>query len=298
MIANFFWGGSELSYYERASLRSFLKNGFRVRLHTFDPGLAAPDGVEVVNASAVRPVEELSRYTQGGKKASVTSFSNFFRYQLLANEPGWWFDADFVCCQSVEAFRELEATSPGLIAGYEGPNAVNNAVLYISDANVATDLLERAERRARELDNTFRWGAVGPHLVTEYVSDHPERCRILPIDAFYCFPPSAPELLFNPRNLAESRIRGKNALAVHWSNSVLAWNSIPKSLAPATGSYLSELFGEHADAPPPMPARLVPALLRFDELPDSKWEYFAVDLVRKMKNVFRRVQRALGATAG
>src|SRR5208337_392103 len=159
--ANFFWHGSSLSLYEWACLSSFVKNGFDVRLHSFNLGLQVPDGTTLVDARGLAKPEEVDLRTQGGIKGCLASFSNIYRYRLLSQEAGWWFDTDVFCLADSEAFLKIQERSPGISVGFETETTLNTAVMYASEKRFAHELEILAVAKGYVLE----WGAIGPQLV-------------------------------------------------------------------------------------------------------------------------------------
>ena len=137
MMASFFWHGGPLTLYEAACLRSFVKAGAAVRLFSFDDTLHVPAGVELWDARLYAEVSETQCFQQGHHDVSLAAFSDMFRYRLLADAPGWWFDTDVMCLQPVDAFAPLVAKSPGLMLGEESPGQVNGAVMHVSACAIA-----------------------------------------------------------------------------------------------------------------------------------------------------------------
>jgi hypothetical protein len=169
--ANFFWHGPSLSLYESACLSSFVRQGLSVRLHTFNLQLAVPEGVSLVDAGLLAHQDEVLAYTQGGHAASIAAFTDIFRYRVLGQEPGWWFDTDVFCLKDALHYAALERQSKGLLIGFEETGKVNGAVMYISDTGLASKLEQLANAKGRQFD----WGAIGPGLVTDIWQLTPNR---------------------------------------------------------------------------------------------------------------------------
>src|SRR5208282_928195 len=160
------------------------KNGFDVRLHSFNLGLQVPDGTTLVDAHGIAKPEEIDLRTQGEIKGCLASFSNIFRYRLLSKEPGWWFDTDVFCLADSDAFLEIQDHSPGISVGFEYDFQLNGAVMYVSEPSFAYELEALAEAKGYVIE----WGVIGPNLVTEYYHAHPDRVAALPTRAFHPVP--------------------------------------------------------------------------------------------------------------
>jgi hypothetical protein len=236
--ANFFWHGSSLSLYEKACISSFVKNGFDVRLHSFDPRLEVPTGTTLVDALSIAEPEETSLRTQGGMKGCLASFSNIYRYRLLSQEAGWWFDTDVFCLADSEAFLEIQERSPGISVGFETETGLNNAVMYVSESRFARELEVLAVAKGYILE----WGAIGPQLVTEYYREHPDRFDVLPIEVFYPVLWSDVLLLLDPEVRSACENAAAGSLCIHVNNTNIMQRGIPKNIMPCKGSYLEHLF--------------------------------------------------------
>lgn len=238
VTANFFWHGRPLRLFERACISSFVRGGLAAKLYSFDPNISVPDGVQVMDARQFAREDEVYAYTQEGISGSIAAFADIFRYRLFESEPGWWFDTDVFCLSSAEQFRALEKTSKGILVGEQAPNDLNAAVLYISDCAVAQQLVERASAKGFE----FGWGAMGPDLITDYVSDFPGKSTVVPASKFYPIHYLETSKFFDPAAKAECDDRAKDAVCVHlWNEILRRWN-IPQDVLPCDGSYLHEKF--------------------------------------------------------
>ncbi len=236
--ANFFWHGPTLSLYESACLGSFVLQGAKVTLHTFNLDLQVPQGVRLRDASNLASIDEVHAYTQEGHKGSVAAFSDIIRYRILADQPGWWFDTDVFCLQPASRFLELQKTCPGLLVGYESPKTTNGAVMCINDPSVARALSAMAEAKGK----VFRWGVIGPKLIAEYAGIHPQRVRIVDQSHFYPVPLDSAGDMFLPESADACGMACRDSLSIHLWNEYLRRMHVPKSLKPPVGSYLARLF--------------------------------------------------------
>ncbi len=236
--AHCFWHGSELSLYEKACLQSFVRQGARVNLHTFDPGLSVPDGVIRRDAACFANPHEVHAYTQNGVVGSIAAFSDVLRYRILAQRPGWWIDTDVFCLQSTETLRQLELGSPGLILGVESARHLNGAVMCITDAVIAQTLSAMAEAKGK----VFGWGDIGPKLLTTWVEDNRARIRLMDQATFYPFAMHEIDEVFDPAQTEHCAAVCASSLTIHLWNQYLQELSLPKSVLPPEGSYLANLF--------------------------------------------------------
>jgi hypothetical protein len=97
MLIQGFWHGERLSAIERLSIRSFLHHGHQYRLYGYSKPEGLPEGAEFCLAGDVLPESHLFIHSRGDEAGSVASFADWFRYELLLRNGGWWFDCDMVC---------------------------------------------------------------------------------------------------------------------------------------------------------------------------------------------------------
>lgn len=160
------WIRGELSRLELLSLRSFLANGHPVHLYHYGPLTNVPAGVTLCDAREVLP--ETCVPTQPAApmgKASMTTFSNFFRYRLLFERGGWWADSDVVCTRPwrFDAAAITASTSEGSF----GRIANNCAMRFPAGHPV---MAACAERCASLDPRDVPWGQTGPVLVHETIT--------------------------------------------------------------------------------------------------------------------------------
>jgi hypothetical protein len=278
--ANFFWHGNSLSLYERCCLSSFVRQGIRVRLHSFSLELELPEGVLCVDASLLANVDEVVAYTQGGHQGSIAAFTDIFRYRVLAQEPGWWFDTDVFCLKSASHFAELEKQCKGLLVGLEAEGKVNGAVMYVSDTAIAHEL----ESLANAKGLSFAWGDIGPQLVTEYEKKHPKKVTLLGQRWFYPVHYLSTKLFFLPDQRDKCMALADDAVCIHlWNEFLRRWH-IPKNIMPCQDSYLSHIF-QLVDPPlglPYLPLDTFAALHAFGEV--GRAGHIALKLVSMLKH--------------
>lgn len=89
---NSFWAG-ELPPYARLAMNSYVKQGHRFLLWTYEDIEGVPSGVILKDANEILPQQAV--YSTKGWR-TVLSFSDWFRYKLLYERGGWWVDTDAV----------------------------------------------------------------------------------------------------------------------------------------------------------------------------------------------------------
>jgi mannosyltransferase OCH1-like enzyme len=241
-IANFFWHGAPLSLYEHACLSSFVKSNFTVNLWTFDH-LVVPQGVNLKNASDFFNVEDISKFTQDGKIGSLAAFSDAIRYHILNQQGGWWFDTDCFCLKNEKDFKEL-AVNKKIVAGWEDENNINGAVLYFNDKEIAKASLIFLDNICKEKAYNFRWGDIGPKLITSLIKSTDTLNDVVPTDCFYPVHYKDTMNFLNPKLTNEVENTVKNSYVVHLWNEIITKKQIDKSIMPPVGSFLYKKFLE------------------------------------------------------
>jgi hypothetical protein len=154
------WIGPRLSAMERLSIESFLRHGHAFHLYTYGDVGGVPPGAVVRDGAEILPPERIFTYRE---HASVSGFSNLFRYKLLLERGGWWVDTDMVCLApfvfdaehvfSSEFAREKTFVNCGAIKAPRGSEAMAFAWEVCSSKDPAS----------------LRWGEIGPSLMVEVV---------------------------------------------------------------------------------------------------------------------------------
>jgi len=155
------WIGSELSTMEILSMRSFLAHGHEYHLYVYEEIANVPPGIVVKDASTIIPYDKVFKIA-----GSYAGFSDGFRYKLLLSQPGFWADTDVICIKPFVFEQELVFATERIpnstaikvascVIGVRQPNSEVMAYCYERTLNV-------------DLDN-YRWGMIGPDLVTQAV---------------------------------------------------------------------------------------------------------------------------------
>jgi hypothetical protein len=194
---NSVWVGQKLGPIHAACLASFARHGHHVKLYCYDVPQDLPAGVEPVDAATVMPASKIIRYRAGG---SLALFSNLFRYELLAVDPGLYVDCDVYCLKPID--------DEDYIFGWERDDVINNAVLKLPpDSPALAGLREIGRTRVlipewvgpnRRTYYKMRamvgmpvsisdmpWGTTGPLAVTWHIQQHGLDRLASPIDDFY-----------------------------------------------------------------------------------------------------------------
>lgn len=180
-LAQSLWIGKHLRWIERASIQSYLLNGWRYQLYVYDIPDNVPDGVELMDASAILPRDAVFREGAGSgmHRGSVGAFSDVFRYALLARRGGMWTDTDVINLDPFDPegarFIATEVSDAGIIG--------TNGAMMAAPAGCALQetALDRAMALAHRDDMHF--ARIGPELLAELIgTDGLQGYDLLPVD--------------------------------------------------------------------------------------------------------------------
>ncbi|WP_156134281.1 galactosyltransferase Lgt5 [Ensifer sp. ZNC0028] len=237
-IVNTVWIGKQLGPVHAACLRSFLRNGYDVVLHSFGMPEDAPVGVRLFDASKLMALQEVDVF----RKAKMLALaSDIYRYRIQREGMGLYADCDVYCLKPLD--------EDDYIFGWESSKLIGSAVLKIPpQSRLLQELLEAAEdlhfippwlpRRKRNKMGLRKklgfpvhvadqaWGVIGPQLLTHHVREMNLTNHASSIDAFYNLHFECTGLLYEPglsvRDLATSR-----SSFLHLCNSRLKPSGVP-----------------------------------------------------------------------
>lgn len=159
------WVGGSLPWYARASIRSFLFHGNRVRLHAYED-LDVPPGCDLSDANAVLHRENIFRYKHGEMAGHLSGFADWFRYELLRQQGGWWVDTDVIAIKQITTDEDYVFAS-----GWEPDiyDCINNNVIYAKDAD--SDIMRAAAAECSRLRDEVQHAETGPVLLQKLVRE-------------------------------------------------------------------------------------------------------------------------------
>ena len=73
------WIGKNLPQISIICIQSFLKNGYKFNLYTYETIENVPENVVIKNANDILPQSDIFSYSNG----SVSAFSNLFRFNMI-----------------------------------------------------------------------------------------------------------------------------------------------------------------------------------------------------------------------
>lgn len=164
------WIGGELSVIERLSIASFLKNGHRVHLYTYEGVTGAPEGTEFRDGREILGTDRIFKYKREG---SYAGFSNIFRYKLLLERGNYWVDLDVVCLKPFALDREY------VFSGVYKRRwlGMGGTELFIQTCVIRTPPGAPIMKYCYDLASAktpeqLVWGEIGPDLLQSAVHNH------------------------------------------------------------------------------------------------------------------------------
>ena len=222
------WLGGPLSWLEKLCLSSFAAKGYEVKLYSYDK-LDVPSGIELADARQILPQDEVFRNPPPSK--SYAGFSNVFRYELLSKRPQEvWIDTDVLAGNTWLPDSEF-------LLGYESKYFINGAVLRCPpDDQLLRDLLDHAKSIDKK---TFKWGDLGPKLITKRVSELEMLNVVSAKTEFYPVTSLDVWKLFSPKHRVQIEESVRHSSAIHvWNEAFgLSKNEI-KAFAPHPDSFI------------------------------------------------------------
>ena len=262
------WIGGPLSWMEQLCLKSFVDQGQKITLFSYDDIPNVPGGVIRRGGREVLDTDNFIKYE---KKDSFALFADQFRLHMIHQNPGMiWVDTDVYCHRTMDYDSDY-------VMGFElpGGHRVNNAVLgmpadsplmaalldFTSDPFAIPPFLSAAQT------NTYRaaaargapvhvsqqpWGVWGPLMITHFVHALGLEREVLPLEAFY--PVTFPDRMAFVRraSLAAAKITEQTTALHLWASNKRELGLRHNGLAPK-GSYLDALLVKHGVRPEAAP---------------------------------------------
>jgi len=241
-IANFFWHG-DLSLFEIKCIQSFVKAGFHAKLWSYTN--LQIDGVESCDARLVLPETDLTRYSQYNENitdsthCSIAAFSDAFRYTLLRDYDGWWFDTDCYCLKNASDFIKLRENR-SIVTGFQIDGTIGSAAIHLSK-NIATNAVSLLNQTCVENDYNVPWGSIGPGITKHMIEEYDVHNEVLEHQHFYSIHYNEMHLFCEKQFFAEGIRRIKNSYLTHIWDTFIKINNVDKN-NPPIGSLLNVLL--------------------------------------------------------
>jgi hypothetical protein len=225
----------------RISVLSAAEAGFRTTLFTDRLQTISHSNLQIADWREIDiPWGPEDVRLRGEDRPCYAAFSDLFRFALLSQHDGWWFDTDTIILRDSSCFAEL--LRPDMISiGRENGSLLNGAVLGSMNTSQAQSLLDAALPAFPTLD---RWGIVGPGLITNMVASGDLEARIFDQSFFYPVHHNEIAKIYLPEERTKLISQEKDWYCLSLWGEVLSRSGL-KYLAPPPGSYLADLLGRN-----------------------------------------------------
>ena len=241
-IVNSIWIGPKLGKIHIACLRSFLRHGHKVVLHSYAQPNDVPTGVEVADANELLPKEKIFIHKTG----SIAPFTDLLRYELLKQNKGLYVDCDMFCIKPISDKNYILAGEEKyLFSGdsyIRNITCVGNSVLKLPvDCPALNELrnikhmkifippwynrnttikykIKNMINRVKHADSPYT--AMGPQALLYYLEKHSLIHKVQPLDIFYPVDWTAIDRLLCPGLEIEDVVTHRT-LALHLNNFAL-----------------------------------------------------------------------------
>jgi len=168
-LVHMFWAFGAIGYLQNLSISSFLHNGYRVVLWTYNAKLRVDFDVAIRDASDILDPANVFL----NKKNSYAGFSDIFRYALLSKIGGLYSDIDVVALKPWGGFRKPFLVQERIFA--ELKCNINGNIIYNPYGSAGTTIITDAFEFAMNFpkDNII-WGEIGPKLLTDLCAAKPD----------------------------------------------------------------------------------------------------------------------------
>ncbi len=136
-----------------------------------------------MDAGGIVPEARIFTHLEGFAKGSYGAFSDWFRYQLIWVQGGWWVDTDLICLKPL-IFTEAHVFA----TEYEDDMSVLSATCAFKSPPRAEYLRYCLDLCASKDPAAIQWSEIGPYLLHEA------------IDRFGLGSHRVPPFVFNPIN--------------------------------------------------------------------------------------------------
>jgi mannosyltransferase OCH1-like enzyme len=162
-----FWAYGNFSRLELMCANSFINNNYNLHIWTYGDLPNAPKGAVIRDAREI--ISENLVFLN--KVGSYASFSDFFRYTVLAKFGGLYSDTDVVALKNSSELpgKKFLVTERDPQGGLK----VNNNIIF-NPVPMAGNVIDLAQGYSERFPkNDITWGEIGPSLLTLIVQAYP-----------------------------------------------------------------------------------------------------------------------------
>jgi hypothetical protein len=263
------WVGSDLSFLEQLSIKSYLDRGHPYTLYTLSDVGRVPTGVTVRPASDIlAPPFDIS----DGHRLRTVCYSNLFRMEMFQRTDAIWADLDTYC---VRALVDEPVMIFGRTHNQIVPHHVNTSTLRLSRSSATLEALqtffalkdpvppwdgtrfqkkvERFRRKGRSWQiQDLPWGASGHRALTHFLNETGEIADVQPVEAFHSINQHNYAWLFD-RLVPTDQIEAQGVKVLHMFGKTRAIIADQFKGEPPAQSYLSRICARHSIDPKAAP---------------------------------------------
>ena len=152
------WVGSTLSKLERMCIQSYLNQGHLFYLYVYDYAGEVPEGVKVRDADSVVSSNKIEQFQ------NLANFSDYFRYNLLLRNGGYWVDLDNFCLRPYD-FQVPYVFSSQRPGPKSNDSEINAGVIKVpANSEIMTFCVKQVEMMDTK---TNHWSQIGPGLLMD-----------------------------------------------------------------------------------------------------------------------------------
>jgi hypothetical protein len=240
ITANLFWVGN-LSIYEYKCIQSFVKQGFITYVWTYGD-LDLPPGVVQKDANLIMPESEFNSIKLNNKP-NPSCASDFFRFNLLIKEGGWWFDCDCFAMKPAEDFAKLSKTRQLIIGNSHHSHDVryvNTGTIYCNNLDIIKETLDISYSKLDKNNNLSQYLDAGGYSIAEVIKKYKIERQVFRSRYFNPCPWGMMRTSFDPQFCQSLKNATENSFIYHFYNSGIP--SANKTKTPPVGSFIEYLF--------------------------------------------------------
>lgn len=161
------WIGGDLPKISLLCIQSFLKNGYKFNLYTYDKINNVPQNVNIKNGENILPKSEIFTYKNG----SVSAFSNLFRFTMIYKTGEVWVDTDIFCRKKYDFSQSDIVLVSEPDENYKIQKPTSNIIRFPKNHHVMKRAIEICESYKDKIETgDFKWG-LGPLTIKKIIEE-------------------------------------------------------------------------------------------------------------------------------
>ncbi len=191
IIVQSLWIGKDLSLIEILTINSFICNNMEFHLYVYDFDIKnIPYKCKIMDANTIvnKGLVQYFMYDKKICKSTITLFSNYFRYNLLYKNGGYWVDMDFIVLKNFNDFIDdeylfssekntwLKQNGEWVIVDNIGEHVNCGIIKVPQQAPLIQFCLDKCNiylnKRKKNKLITISWGELGPLLIKQGIDKY------------------------------------------------------------------------------------------------------------------------------